>query len=308
MKLLHGSDFSRAHIEEHYEHFHPKQWALYNRALSEKGQSAETNNEFFKREKITAHFARRDLSMDVKVVSKPFGYLATLLYAREEDHAARTATCLALRRKPSRQGRDDSSSCWSSDSSSDDCEDEGVVGEYVARLLFRATFPRVIDLVSIGLLFNQVALVASQERPLSRARSLLSNVKRRDVTVNNRLIAVLGLEAVSRVMRRSWAFFLAAHAPTQILGTAYICVRARFPPLAPHKDISNLHIVASPMRASYTGESMYEVTAKLLDALDESWRSKIISATSDGAANMVVSVCCWQTRLRNASAAQNRFI
>jgi hypothetical protein len=43
------------------------------------------------------------------------------------------------------------------------------------------------------------------------------------VTVHTRLIAVLGLEAVSRVMQQSWAFSLAAHASAQILGTAYFC-------------------------------------------------------------------------------------
>jgi hypothetical protein len=53
------------------------------------------------------------------------------------------------------------------------------------------------------------------------ARSLPSNVRRRDVTVHTRLIAVLGLEAVFRVMQQSWAFSLAADASAQILGTAY---------------------------------------------------------------------------------------
>jgi hypothetical protein len=73
MNPLYLSDFSRARIEKHYERSHPKQSALYNRALSERGRSAETNNAFFRREKITAHFARRDPSMDAKVASKPVG-------------------------------------------------------------------------------------------------------------------------------------------------------------------------------------------------------------------------------------------
>jgi hypothetical protein len=85
MNPLYFSDFSRARIEEHYERSHPKQWVLYKRALSERGRSAETNNAFFRREKITAHFARQDQSMDTKVVSKPVGDISTLLYASEED-------------------------------------------------------------------------------------------------------------------------------------------------------------------------------------------------------------------------------
>jgi hypothetical protein len=145
--------------------------------LIEKGRSAETNNAFFRREKITAHFAHRDPSMDVMVVPKPVGDLEMLLYAREEDHAARTATGLVLRRKRSRKGRDDRSLDSSSDLSSDDSEDEGVE-EYVARLPSRATFTHLIDLISVGLSFNQVRLFVSQERGLfTGARSLLSNVK-----------------------------------------------------------------------------------------------------------------------------------
>jgi hypothetical protein len=61
------------------------------------------------------------------------------------------------------------------------------------------------------------------------------------------------------------------------------------------------------MKWSHTGEYMYKVTAKVLDALDASWRSKIIGATSDGAANMVGSVSGWQTRLRNASSDPDSF-
>jgi hypothetical protein len=90
--------------------------------------------------------------MDAKAVSKPVGDIATSLYAREEDHAARTATGLVLRSKRSRQdGNDrstDSSSDSSRDSSSDYSDDEGSAEEYLARLPSRATFTRVIDLVS----------------------------------------------------------------------------------------------------------------------------------------------------------------
>jgi hypothetical protein len=94
----------------------------------------------------------------------------------------------------------------------------------VAKLPSRATFTRAIDLVSVGISFNQVALVVSQERDLfTGARSLPSNFRRRDVTVHTRLSAVLGLEALSRVMQQSWKFSLAAYASAQILGTAYFC-------------------------------------------------------------------------------------
>jgi hypothetical protein len=125
--------------------------------------------------------------------------------------------------------------------------------------------------------------------------------------VHTRLIAVLGLEAMSTVMRRSWAFYLAADASAQILGTANFCVRARFPPFSPHNVISNLHIVAPPMRGSHTGEHIYEVTIKVTGRFGRDLAVEIIGATSDGGANMVGSVSGWQTRQRNASTDPDSF-
>jgi hypothetical protein len=46
MYPLYLSDFSRARIVEPYERSHPKQWALYGRALVEQGRSTKANNAF----------------------------------------------------------------------------------------------------------------------------------------------------------------------------------------------------------------------------------------------------------------------
>jgi hypothetical protein len=70
--------------------------------------------------------------------------------------------------------------------------------QYVVALPSRATFLRLIDLISLGLSFVQVAGTISQERELfAGGWSMLINVTRRDVTVHTRLVAVLGFEASS---------------------------------------------------------------------------------------------------------------
>jgi hypothetical protein len=290
-------DFSRHRIEEHYTKSHPKQWALYQRAVSQRGRSSRTNNSFFQAERITGHFARRDPSGESKVVSKAVGDIAARLFSKEEDPAARTATGLVLQKMSA-----------ADDSSDDEDDDESSVEQYVVALPSRATFLRVIDLVSLGLSFVQVAETISQERELfSGGRSMLTNVTRRDVTVYTRLVAVLGLEALSSVMQQSWAYALAADSSAHIGGTSYFCVRVRIPPLSMHDDICNLHLVAPPMCGSHTGEYMFNVTSEVLGALDPDWRTKLIGATSDGAANMVGSVSGWQTRLCNAAADSESF-
>jgi hypothetical protein len=92
-----------------------------------------------------------------------------------------------------------------------DDDDDYPVEQYVVTLPSRATFLRLIDLLSLTLSFVQVAKTISQEREMfAGGRSMLINVARRDVTVNTRLLAVLGLEAFSKVLQRSWAYAVAA--------------------------------------------------------------------------------------------------
>jgi hypothetical protein len=52
---------------------------------------------------------------------------------------------------------------------------------------------------------------------------------------------------------------------------------------------------------------MFNITSEVLGALDPGWRTTLICATSDGAANMVGSVSGWQTRLRNSIADSEWF-
>jgi hypothetical protein len=75
-------DFSRNRIEEHYTKSHPKQWASYQRAVSQRGRSSKTNDSFFNVERITGHFARGDPLGEDKVVSKAVGDFAERLFRR----------------------------------------------------------------------------------------------------------------------------------------------------------------------------------------------------------------------------------
>jgi hypothetical protein len=109
-----------------------------------------------------------------------------------------------------------------------------------------------------------------------------------------RLLAVLNLEALSKVLKRSWAYALAADSSAHIGGTSYFCIRVRIPPLSMHDDIYNFLTVAPPMCGSNTGEYMFNITSEVLGALDTGLRTNLNGATSDGAANMVGLVSGWQ--------------
>jgi hypothetical protein len=62
------------------------------------GRSSKTNDSFFKAERITGHFARRDPLEEDKVVSKVVGDISAKLFSKEEDPSARTATGLVLQK------------------------------------------------------------------------------------------------------------------------------------------------------------------------------------------------------------------
>jgi hypothetical protein len=139
-------DFSRHRVEEHYAKSHPKQWASYQRAVSQRGRSSKTNDSYFNAERITGHFARRDPLGEDKVVSKAVGDIAASYFQRRRTPAARCGTFLVLQNGSAAE-----------DSSDEGDDDDYPVEQYVVALPSRATFLRVIDLVSLGLSFVKVA-------------------------------------------------------------------------------------------------------------------------------------------------------
>jgi hypothetical protein len=81
------------------------------------------------------------------------------------------------------------------------------------------------------------------------------------VTVPTRLVAVLGFEALHKILQRSWTYALVADFPAQIGGTFYICVWVRIPSLSMNYDVNDLHVVAPPIFGSHKGEYMVNVTS-----------------------------------------------
>jgi hypothetical protein len=179
--------------------------------------------------------------------------------------------------------------------------------QYVVALPSRATFLRLIDLVSLELSFVQIAETIRQERELfAGGRSMLVNVTRRDVAMHTRLVAVLGLEAFSKILQQSWSNALVADCSAQIGGYSYFCIRVRIPPLSMHDDVYDLHTVALRCAARILGSICF-ISRPRCWPLDPGWRTKLIGVKSDGAANMVGSVSGWQARLRNSVSDSESF-
>ena len=112
-----------------------------------------------------------------------------------------------------------------------------------------------------------------------------------------RTVVSLSLQYCSELMMQAWAYSIALDGSNK--GTsAYLDVRLR---IFSSQDIHNLHLLAIPMFDRHTGEYMFNITAKLFQALDPNWKDKIIGVTSDGAANMTGNQRGLATRLEQVA-------
>jgi hypothetical protein len=144
-------------------------------------------------------------------------------------------------------------------------------------------------------------VVALTRSKISGARSLFRPVTRQTASTYTRLIATVGLDALSSILKHSWAYSLAADASGQIHGVSYFSIRIRVPSVDGNRcSLHNLHIVAPPLQGSHTGATMFNLTAEAMVALDSQSRAKLIGVTSDGAANMAGRFSGWQKLLQNA--------
>jgi hypothetical protein len=195
--------------------------------------------------------------------------------------------------------------------SSDSVEDPSAAAGFTAEIDCRRTFMYCVSLIRFGLSYRQISSVMETMRStLPGARSEFKPVTRQTASIYCRLVAACGLEALRNVLRRSWAFAIAADGSSHVHGTAYFCIRLCLISIESKtrkSTLHNVHLVAPPMTTSHTGQNMFEMTSCALDALDSEWRSKLIGCTSDGAANMTGVHIGWQSLVEKACEGKGPF-
>lgn len=193
----------------------------------------------------------------------PFGNLSKNLYPRETDTDARTESGNVL--------------CLGPESAP--VEDLGNLGaeekkslHYVATLTSMPTFFNLLFFISIGLSFFHIDSAIARERAVFQdARKGIDFVNRREAALFMRLITVMGLRTISRIRESSWTYSVATDGVAQNMGTAYFSILVRVPPMHLEHDIHTLHLVAPPLRGSHTGDSMFNLTARVFDAVEPNW-------------------------------------
>ena len=97
-------------------------------------------------------------------------------------------------------------------------------------------------------------------------------------------------------MQQTWAFTLAFDGSTH-QGMSYLDVQTIF-----HLNgcLFNFHLMENPLFIQHTGENMFVVLKKLLDAVfNPTWKLKCISVSSDGTRNMIGSTNSLVTQISN---------
>ena len=95
-------------------------------------------------------------------------------------------------------------------------------------------------------------------------------------------LVAINLQAIRGVLKKSWSFSLAFDVGNNA-DDGYLSVRLR---TEARGKLLNLHVVALPLNESHTGDYLSKLVIDALDAIDDNWKLKLLSLSSDGAANM----------------------
>jgi hypothetical protein len=178
-----------------------------------------------------------------------------------------------------------------------DGEDAPADGAYQIVIKKKNAFSLIIRYVSAGLSFRQAQTVLQQTCNTTGLRNL-AGVSEQNVREYVRAAVGINLQKISDILRgkRCWAFSIAFDGATR-RGKSFVDVRLR---ILVNGSIENLHLLATPIRVSHTGQAMADLVGRLLDAIcleRAVWKSKLVGISTDGAASMAGRLSGAVTRL-----------
>ena len=155
----------------------------------------------------------------------------------------------------------------------------------------------VLGFVSKGASFRIVSRFVDVAREVTKL-SYLQGCSEGVCATYIRIICAASLQAIHEVLRRCWTYSIAldvGHAQ----GTSYIDVRIRF--CTSTRMLVNIHVISLPLHTKKTAETQFNTACKALDAIDFSWRSRIVSIGTDGERTMTGRLSGVQTRFEQAA-------
>lgn len=169
-------------------------------------------------------------------------------------------------------------------------------------------FDYVISLLGAGLSFRQISRVVRENRDRLGCASKTGCISDGEVSCFARIVCAIGLQIISEIMSRSWAFAVGSDVATNDFGHSHLDVRVRFPGIDAADDLLSFHLLAIPLfEEAHSGASLYDFFSKVFDALCPTWREKIIGSSTDGAPNMTGCNVGFTTRLATAAGNDRAF-
>jgi hypothetical protein len=150
---------------------------------------------------------------------------------------------------------------------------------YVAKVSNSALFDLVLKHTSVGLSFRKTSAVIEHHKE-SFGNGKLAGLNDHEVGKMVRFNVAANLQVLSDVLNDDevWAFSLAGDT-TIHQGVSFFDVRIR---VCVRGVLHNVHLVCLPFYDRHTAKNMCLMVCKLLDNLCVSWRSKLVSVSTDG--------------------------
>jgi hypothetical protein len=154
---------------------------------------------------------------------------------------------------------------------------------YSVTIKYPMQFSLIVSWLARGVSFRQAQDIFLSTRRITGAMEL-GTINDTGVSNYARVVCAINLSKLSTILNNKsmWAFSLANDSSTYY-GKSYLDNRIRF-----HCDgvIHNVHFLAIPMFESHSGEYMFRLVKDVFDIICPTWRTKLISMSSDGASAM----------------------
>jgi hypothetical protein len=168
-----------------------------------------------------------------------------------------------------------------------DAISENKITGYTVTIKNAVQFDYVTSILSAGLSFQQNSKVITENRESLGTASTAGFLSPGEASCVSRIVCTVALDTISDLLTKAWSFSLACDVSTDDFGNSHLATRVRFPPVDPGTPLLSFHLLAiSLFEESHSGESLFNLTSRVLGALCKDWRTKLIGSSTDGAANM----------------------
>ncbi|KAH6601738.1 hypothetical protein BASA61_001822 [Batrachochytrium salamandrivorans] len=273
---------------QHLVQQHPKKWSEY-----EVLKSAEEKEAFFHAvdvpfvSTLAAHFEREGMLRFLINKSIVEVIIGNLMFHPDDVDGCTISRALSLFK---RLEADDDAGANDVDVNQD---------AYVVEIKTPKRFSLVVGCVALGASFRMASKMVQLVRDES-GLSFYSGCSELIASNYMRVMCAVSLQILSEALYKVSGFSLALDSST-IHGMSYLDIRIR---LTIKMVVYNYHLLAIPLFEQHTGENMFEVLVKFMDALYSPWREILISSSTDGARSMTGRIQGLATRIDQCTAGK----